>query len=227
MNDYCHPAKPAVVPVMIRRQPLTLGLKSRLALAGLCLLGVTGCVSYPISKQFREQAQTTKDVSFLTIWANPDAYQGRMVIWGGKILKTVNETNGDFVTVLQAPLDAHERPGSTKHSPGRFIVRSAGLLGPEVYRTGAKITVAGELSGTETQKVGNRNYACPVIRLRDVYFWRPESAGSGTSVYYGVSPVWGWGGYDSFGPYDDGFDGFQGYYDSDLDRDWGRGEYGR
>jgi outer membrane lipoprotein len=203
---------------------MTLGMTIRLVLTGLCLLGATGCVSYPIAKQFREQAQATKSISFLTICENPDAYKGRMVIWGGRIIKTVNETNGEFVTVLQAPLDDQERPESTKLSQGRFIVKSSGFLDPEVYRTGSKITIAGELSGTEIQNVGNRSYAFPLVMLRDVYFWRPESAVPASSVYYVAPPYWGWNWYGSYWPYDDGF---HGYYNSDLDRDWGRREHER
>lgn len=195
---------------------VTLGMRFRLVLTGLCLLGAAGCVSYPISKQFREQAQATKDVSFLTIGQNANAYKGRTVIWGGKILNTVNESNGGSVYVLQSPLDHQERPESTKLSRGRFIVRSPGFLDPEVYRTGAKITIAGELSGTEMQNIGKTSYAFPVVTLREVYFWQPESAD------YATPSPWGWGWY---GPFDGGFYGndyYPGYYpDYDRDRDQG------
>lgn len=209
---------PAVVPVVIRHLPMSLQTGFRLAMIGLCLLGVSGCVSYPIGKQLRAQAQATKDVSFRTICENPGAYQGRMVIWGGRILTTVNETNGDYVTVLQAPLDFQERPESTKLSQGRFIVRSSEFLDPEVYRPGAKITIANVLSGTEAQQVGNRSYAFPVVRLRSVYFWRPESAAPESSIYYVAPPFWGWGWDGAYRPYDDDS---HGYYYRTLDRDWG------
>jgi outer membrane lipoprotein len=185
---------------------MTSGMRLRLVLAGLCLLGAAGCVSYPISKQLREQAQATKDVSFLAIWQNPNAYKGRTVIWGGKILGTVNEAQGGSIYVLQAPLDYMERPQSTKFSRGRFIARGSAFLDPEVYRTGEKITVAGELSGTETQNVGKVSYAYPVVTLREVHFWRPEPA------VYVAPPLWGWGWY---GPYYDGFYGdfyYPGYH---------------
>ena len=215
---------PAVVPVVIRHLPMSLWTGFRLVLTGICLLGVSGCVSYPIGKQFRAQAQATKGVSFRTICENPSAYQGHMVIWGGRILTTVNETNGDYVTVLQAPLDFQERPGSTKLSQGRFVVRSPGFLDPEVYRAGAKVTIAGELSGSEIRQVGNRSYAFPVVMLRDVYFWRPEPTGPSTSIYYVAPPSLGWDWYGPGWPYDDGF---HGYYNSDLDRDWGRREHER
>jgi len=198
---------------------MTFRISFQMVLTGLCLLGATGCVSYPISKQVRKQAQTTKDVSFLTIWEKPDAYKGRMVIWGGRILKTVNETNGGFVYVLQAPLDYQEWPTSTKLSQGRFMARSSSFLDPEIYRKGAKITIAGELSGTETQNVDKTSYDYPVVTLREVYFWRQEHPN-----YTGSPPLgWGW-----YGPYQQYYDNYHGdyyspgNYDPNFDLDWGQ-----
>jgi outer membrane lipoprotein len=140
-----------------------------------------------------------------------------MVIWGGRILKTVNETNGGFVYVLQAPLNYEEWPTSTKFSQGRFMARSSGFLDPEVYRKGAKITIAGELSGTETKEVDKINYAYPVVTLREVYFWREEHAN-----YAGSPPLsWGW-----YGPYQQHYDNYHGdyyspgNYDPNFDLDW-------
>jgi outer membrane lipoprotein len=171
----------------------------RLVLAGLWLLGVAGCVTYPMTKPLREQAKATKDVAFATIQQNPKAYEGRTVIWGGEILEAVNGSNGGAIYVLQAPLDTEGRPASTKMSQGRFVGRSPGFLDPEVYRKGEIITIGGDLSGTETRNIGNANYACPVIMLREVYFWRP-----GPAVYMSPSP-WGW--YGPYGPYYGGFYG--------------------
>jgi len=208
-------------PVMIWWRPIKFRFAFCMILAGMCALGGAGCVNYPISRKFREQAKATKDVAFLTIWHNPAAYQGHMVIWGGRILKTVNDTNDEFISVLQAPLDQWERPESTKLSQGRFIIKSSDFLDPAVYRTGAKITIAGELTGLEAQNVGKKRYSFPVVTLRDVYFWRPQFTGTGSSAYM-VVPPWTWG-----GSYQDVYDNYDGGYYSlgfgypNFDRDWG------
>jgi outer membrane lipoprotein len=186
------------------RQHMALGMIFRLVVTGLCLLGITGCVSYPISKPLRQRAQSTKAVNFLTIWQDPNAYMGQMVIWGGKILKTVNQTNGGSVYVLQSPLDDQERPESTKLSQGRFIVRSPGFLDPEVYRVGARITIAGELTGSEAENIGKTSYFYPVVTLQEVYFWRHER------TVYVTPPAGWWGWYGPYWPYDDDF--YDGYY---------------
>ncbi len=153
---------------------MTHWMRFRLVLTGMCLLGAVGCVTYPISKPLREQAQATKDIDFLTIWQNPNAYKGRTVILGGRILDVVKETNGGSIYVLQAPLDYREQPQSVQLSEARFIARVKGFLDPKVYQRGERITLAGKLSGTETRNLGNISYAYPVITVRELYFWGPE-----------------------------------------------------
>jgi len=177
-----------------------------LALLGLCLLAA-GCVSYPISKSLREQAKTTQAAGFVAVAHNADAYKGRMVIWGGKILKTVNDTNGGAVFVLQAPLDSEQRPLSTKLSQGRFMLRSAAFLDPEVYSAGAMLTIAGPLAGAETQTIDQTTYTYPVVSVLQVYFWRTDG------LVYMAPPPWGWGWYGPYyGPYYGGFYYYPRYY---------------
>lgn len=187
-----------------------------LVLTGACLLGTMGCVAYPMSKQVRKQAESTQNISFQAMLANSDAYKGRMVIWGGRILKTVNETNGGFVYVLQAPLDNQEWPISTRFSQGRFMAWSSAFLDPEVYRKGAKVTIAGLLSGKEVRNVDGNIYAYPAVELRETYFWSQQPA------HYTGSPAWGW-----YGPYGQYYENYRGdyyspgNYDPNFDLDWG------
>ncbi len=179
---------------------MTGGRRFRLVLTGLCVVAFAGCSTYPISKALREEARATTGIGFRTISQKPDAYRGQVVIWGGRIIKTVNQTNGSSVYVLQAPLDHEGWPRSEKLSQGRFIARSAGFLDPEVYRAGARITVAGELSGKASEPVGQTTYTYPVIVLREVCFWRPQPG-----VYAAPVSVWGWGWYGLYWPYYGGY----------------------
>jgi len=166
----------------------------------LGMIGMTGCSTYPISKPLREEARDTKGIGFARIRENPDAYRGQVVIWGGKIIQTVNETNATSLYVLQTPLDPLEMPRSERLSQGRFIARSAGFLDPEIYRPGAWITVAGALAGTEAQRVGRALYTYPVVSLREIYYWKPVPA-----IYAVPYPVWGWGWYGPYWPYYDDY----------------------
>jgi outer membrane lipoprotein len=168
----------------------------RLFLAGACgtacLLVVAGCSTVPISKPWREKA--TK-ADFVTILQNLESHQGNVVIWGGKIIQTVNQTNGASVYVLESPLDSEGRPMSEKLSQGRFIAHHPGFLDPEVYRAGARITIAGEMAGKLSENIGQTPYIYPVVTLKEVYFWNPAT------FVYAEPYYWGWSWYWPYGPY--------------------------
>ncbi len=85
----------------------------------LLLGGFTAC-SPAISKKVREEAGDA--VPFEALLKQIDDYKGRVVIVGGYILETANETDGSRITVLQAPLDSQNRPKSSDLSEGRFMV---------------------------------------------------------------------------------------------------------
>ena len=90
------------------------------------VIGVLGCATYPISKQY--QSMASKDVNFSMVLANPDAYMGAIVIWGGRIVETTNTPQGSEITVLETPLNGWEEPSSPEYSPGRFVAKSSDFL---------------------------------------------------------------------------------------------------
>ena len=113
---------------------------------GLIMFAGTGCTPKPVAREYRQQA-AAEDVTFPMVLANPEAYAGYVVLWGGIIIDTKNLKDGTHITVLETPLHGSERPKSRSFSQGRFIARSARLLDPEIYQQGKKITVAGVVSG--------------------------------------------------------------------------------
>lgn len=67
----------------------------------LLLILFSGCT--PISKELR--AQTDRTVGFQQVFQNPEAYKGKIVIWGGEIIETINQKDGTtLIVVLQRPL---------------------------------------------------------------------------------------------------------------------------
>lgn len=166
-----------------------------MAVAGLALAAMSGC-SYPIAKVWRDQA--ARGVTFRLVQTNPDAFKGKIVIWGGSIIETANLAKGSELLVLHAPLDSWEEPLPSRHSQGRFIVRAAGFLDPMVYRTGRRITVAGEVAGKEDRPIGKVNYAYPVLDARQLYLW-PRYREVYYPYYYPPYYDWGWYGPPGWG----------------------------
>lgn len=156
--------------------------------SALLLAMLAGCASYPFDKSLRDQA---KPYSMSQVQTNPKTTRGATVIWGGRIIKTINGTNGGEVYVLQLPLNRREQPTSddTK-SGGRFIAVSPEFLDPAAYPPGRLITVAGQLDGVRDRYVDNLLYAYPVVQIRQSHRWASQQR---DDYYYTVYPGWYWG----------------------------------
>ena len=105
----------------------------------LLLGGFTACAP-SISKKVREEAGEA--VPLEALLKRTDGYKGRVVIVGGYILGTANDTDGSRITVLQAPLDSQNRPKSSDLSEGRFMISSSEFLDPVVYSKERRIPLA-------------------------------------------------------------------------------------
>lgn len=190
-------------------------MKMRLAkqiVLGLALVGLSGCVTYPIAKNLQKQA---RPVTLLEVMENPGAHQGTIVIWGGKIIKTVNDVNSSEIYVLKLPLNGEGKPQLYANTSGRFIASSKGFLDPEVYKNGRLITVAGGITGLESHPVQKTKYNYPVLDIKQIHLWPVERR-----HYY---PAWGWEYYPSY-PYYPGWGWYPGwgvgwgwYYGGDWD----------
>jgi outer membrane lipoprotein len=154
---------------------------------------LSGC-AHVISKDLREQVD--RSLTFRDVFQNPNAYQGKMVIWGGDIVKTTNQKDGTtFVEVFQLPLSRREEPNDTSPSDGRFLIFAEKYLDPYLFRRGKKITVAGEILGEKTMALGEMDYRYPLVSSKQIYLWReyyyyPAPHYYPYSPYYYYDPWW-------------------------------------
>ncbi|MGH8023659.1 MAG: Slp family lipoprotein [Limisphaerales bacterium] len=134
---------------------------------------LSSCASHPIASHWRDRAQP---VTFTQARANPETARGTTVIWGGRIIDTVNDTNGGEIYVLKLPFKRGEKPTDKNTSTtGRFIARSHEPLEPAAYPAGCLITVAGTLDGARDQRVQSVLYRYPVVKIEQVYLWTNEA----------------------------------------------------
>jgi outer membrane lipoprotein len=176
---------------------------------------LSGCASYPIAKNLREQAQP---LTLNQVTANPKTTRGTMVVWGGRIIRTVNDTNGSAIYVLQRPLSRKEKPTDDHiFTGGRFIVISRESLDPATYPTGSLITVAGQLSGVRNELLQNTLCAYPMVDIKQVHLWATRQKdfyfynyAERPALYWGYyEPLWWNGGVGWYYP-----EGYGGYYES-------------
>ncbi|NSW86098.1 MAG: Slp family lipoprotein [Syntrophobacteraceae bacterium] len=147
------------------------------------LLASSGC-AHVISRESRLKARP--GLSFAAVQRDPGSYSGETVIWGGRIIDTVNRRDDTFLKILQTPLDSTGMPGEEEHSQGRFIAKIEGYVDREVYCRGRMITVAGEVTGREVEQLGEMEYVYPVVATREVHLWRRPAHRYGTSQF----PAW-------------------------------------
>jgi len=137
----------------------------------------------PISRTLRQEAAP---LSLREVSQNPEAYKGKIVIWGGEIIGTVNQKdNTTLIEVLQRPLDWMEEPERSEPSEGRFLVLVEHYLDPYIYRRERTITVAGEILGERRKPLGEMDYRYPLVLSKQIHLWR------GYYYYYGP-PYYPW-----------------------------------
>jgi outer membrane lipoprotein len=138
-----------------------------LILMGMGLMLMLSCV--PLSKEILLQVDPA--LTFGDVQKNPDAYAGKMVLWGGVIIEAYNKQQETVLKVLQTELDYQKRPTRLDHSLGRFLIRQPDFLDPAIYKEGREITVAGKVAGKEVQPLGNSQYTYPVVAAKELYLW--------------------------------------------------------
>jgi outer membrane lipoprotein len=177
-------------------------MKSRFTfflLLSLILL-LSGC-AHVISKDLR--GKTDLSLTFGQVYQNPNTYRGKLVVWGGEIIETINQKDGTTqIEVYQKPLGWRGEPKETVTSEGRFLILTDKYLDPYLFRRGRKITVAGEILGEEFKHIGQMDYRYPLLSSKQIYLW-PEYYYRPYPYYY-YDPWWGY-------PYWWGF-GFGIYY---------------
>jgi len=145
-----------------------------------CLLG---CIP-AVSKLDREGIETA--ITLTKVAKDPDGFNGKTVLWGGRIIQTTNKREGTLIEVLQLPLDPSDRPKKVDTSEGRFLVLCAGYLDAVIYREGREITVVGEINGIRRYPIGEAIYAYPFLKAKKVHLW--EEKEKSIRVYHEFPP---------------------------------------
>jgi outer membrane lipoprotein len=134
-----------------------------------------GC-TYAISPGMVDKADKT--VLFAKLQADPDSFKGRLIIVGGTITQTNEVNRGTLIEVTQKPLDYWGKPERTKRTGGRLLVFYPGPLNMMSYAPGADITLAGEVLGTSSPILGNKQYNDPILLVKELKLWEREPRSS-------------------------------------------------
>jgi outer membrane lipoprotein len=119
-------------------------------------------------------SQVDKGLTLTKVRMSPAATKGKIVLWGGRIIRTINKPKGTLFEVLQVPLDMEERPKKSYDSEGRFIVSMSGFFDPEIYHKGRDLTVVGQVAGVENLPIGETKYKYVLLRGKEIKLWEPR-----------------------------------------------------
>ena len=153
-----------------RNRPNRRGLAATLLLPAVLL--VSACAGGP--RFIADNGINTELIA--TEAARQDAL-GERVVWGGRIVETRVLEDDSMVEVLAYPLDRSERPRTERSTQGRFLVRHAGFLEPQDYRSGRLITVRGEITEIIDGRVGEADYRFPLVEEEGIHLWPVQPPG--------------------------------------------------
>jgi outer membrane lipoprotein len=166
-------------------------MMKRLLIFGMALVFLSGCV-HGISRGVRQEVD--REITFAALIKEPTAYQARVVLLGGVIVKTVNKKEGTLLEVYQTRLDREGRPIDTDRSEGRFLALYQGFLDSEIYKAGRQVTIAGTVQGEKVQPLGEIEYRYPYLLVKEIHLWEEEEP-----VQYEPYPWGPW--YDPWDPW--------------------------
>jgi len=131
---------------------------------------LVGCAPV-ISKELR--GQVAKELTFQEVRKDPEAYVGKIILWSGVIVKSINLKEGTLIEVLQKPADRRGRPRDVDESEGRFLALYSGYLDVAIYSQGKEVTIAGEIKGKKVLPLGEIEYSYPLVSIKEIHLWRP------------------------------------------------------
>jgi outer membrane lipoprotein len=160
----------------------------------LGLAALSGCAPV-ISKGILRQVDP--NVTFASAFKNPDAYRGKVVVWGGTIISASNLKEGTLIEILQKPLGFDKRPTDGDETGGRFLALYDGYLDTAIYTKGREVTVAGSIRGVQTKRLDEIDYHYPLMAVKEIHLWKKHTESPPPYYPYGY---WGFFPYWSYGP---------------------------
>ena len=124
-----------------------------------------GC-AHPISDNMR--ASLDPSVSTTGLFESPEVYVGKRVMLAGNIVQTRNFPEKSEIEVVQKSIDSYGNLDTGDGTLGRFIFRHRGYLESEVYSEGRDIIGAGVVVGSQSGKIGDRDYLFAVIEPEEL-----------------------------------------------------------
>jgi outer membrane lipoprotein len=148
------------------------------------LLFAVACAP-PVSRQALELVDP--GITFEELSKYPDRHIGRYLLLGGSIASVpIANSDGSELEIVQLPTNERGKITATSRSAGRFIARDNTFRDPAIYRPGRLVTVVGQVTGSQTGRIGEMDYTYPVLMVHELRLWTPAEHPDTSRVQFGI-----------------------------------------
>ena len=155
------------------------------------LLLVGGCNRQEVIPE-RLESQVDRDLRYVQVKENPEAYRGKLMLAGGKVLSAKRLKAGTRIEVLQIPLSSDLVPEEKgEASKGRFVAMDTeqNVVDPAILDDNKLITIVGEVVGSTTIKIDEVEMQVPQLAVKHITVWDHDRL----QPYYGYRAPYAWG----------------------------------
>ena len=138
----------------------------------------TSCTSHDYVIPEPLASRVDRSLTFEQLKQSATAYIGKVVVLGGAVLKAKRLPAGTSIEILQLPLDGSEPVADVQQSQGRFLALQKEFLDPATLVERPRVTIVGEVTGVQTQRLDDIDYTYPVLAVKDLKVW-PDAIGAG------------------------------------------------
>lgn len=138
----------------------------------------TSCTSHDYVIPEPLASRVDRSLTFEQLKESATAYIGKVVVLGGEVLKAKRLPAGTSIEILHLPLDGSEPVADVQQSQGRFLALQKEFLDPATLVERPRVTIVGEVTGVQTQRLDDIDYTYPVLAVKDLKVW-PDAIGAG------------------------------------------------
>lgn len=128
--------------------------------------------SVPIDVPPELEQQIDTSITFADVYAAPAKYVGRMVQFGGIVIRAKRAADQTELEILELPMEAAGVPTTERvRSKGRFLAVREAFLDPATLPAGTPITVIGVVKGSSARPLDESEYRYPVVEIKHLLDW--------------------------------------------------------
>lgn len=118
---------------------------------------------------------------------------GATVLWGGVVVNAENLADRTRLEIVGYPLDeSSQRPLTEAEPQARFLAYRDGYLETAEYGRGRRVTVRGEIIGSEEGRIGEARYTYPAVAVEQLELWRESRERSSRPRFnFGIGVIFG------------------------------------